>query len=214
MSLLVTPAQAEKVTLATELGSIKLVMRGPEEEAEVHTEGAVPHQLFGGSDKAERDREEAPPQAGLANLKEQGKGFLEYLNALREKANVEKPAPAEPAEETWSVRVFGRIGRRRHYLAKSRPTPPPDAGYWTLSGWNRAGRKAARPGRKSRPRRRPKRRSPPGREAVRATAAWAAAATRAASPAANYRPVWRGRRRNKRIHEDNGSREEEQGCSC
>ena len=138
VSLLVTPAQAEKVTLATELGSIKLVMRGPEEETEVQTEGALPRELFGDSDKANRGKEEATQPTGLNNLKEQGKGFLEYLNALREKANVEKPAPPEPAQETWSVRILAGADVNEVTLRGPASTGP-DAGYWTLSSGRAAG---------------------------------------------------------------------------
>ena len=179
----------------------------------MHTEGrrappVVRRLRQGGAGSRKSD-----PQAGLANLKEQGKGFLEYLNALREKANVEKPARGRAGRGDVVGAGFGRIGRGRHYLAKSRQHPAgcrlldaqrPETG----RGERRQGRAGSQGPAGGRDR------SPPGREAVRATAAWAAAATRAASPAANYRPVWRGRRRNKRIHEDNGSREEEQGCSC
>jgi pilus assembly protein CpaB len=139
VSLLVTPAQAEKVTLATELGSIKLVMRGPEEEAEVQTEGALPHELFGDSDKANRDKEDMTTQpTRLESLKEQGKGFLDYLNALREKANVEKPAPAEPVQETWSMRVLAGADVKDVTLRGPASTGP-DAGYWTLSDGKPAG---------------------------------------------------------------------------
>jgi pilus assembly protein CpaB len=140
VSLLVTPAQAEKVTLATELGSVKLIMRGPAEEAEVQTEGALPHQLFGGSDKADRDMEESAQQSRLNNLKEQGKGFLDYLNTLREQANAAKPAPAEPVEETWSVRILAGADINEVTL-RGPANSAPDAGYWTLSGGKAMGAK-------------------------------------------------------------------------
>ena len=59
VSLLVTPAQAEKVTLATEMGKVRLVLRSPEDDAgDVATGGTVVSDIFASaSEKADRDRE-------------------------------------------------------------------------------------------------------------------------------------------------------------
>ena len=91
VSLLVTPAQAEKVTLATEMGSIKLVMRGPEEETQVRTDGALPQRVVrrlrqGGTRQGRRGWRLRPGRAEGA-----GQG-IPRLSAMRcgQKANAEK----------------------------------------------------------------------------------------------------------------------------
>ncbi len=64
ISLLVTPAQAEKVTLATEMGTLRLVMRSPDDSAEAVAGGASIKDIFGRPDKLEREDEEPRvPQA-------------------------------------------------------------------------------------------------------------------------------------------------------
>ena len=105
VSLLVTPAQAEKVTLAQEMGNIKLVMRSPEEDTQAATEGARPQELFGVSEKGERKKEQLDPDGTVEGVKEKGKGFLDFLKAVQQKAEAEKAA-APPAEELWSMRVL------------------------------------------------------------------------------------------------------------
>ncbi len=131
VSLLVTPAQAEKVTLATELGSVKLVMRGPEEEAQTQLPGAFPHELLGPSETAQREKEDM--ESNLNKLKEQGKGVLDYFTSLRASANVEKTAPPEPAEETWSMRILTGADVNDIILKNSGNSAIADAGSWILS---------------------------------------------------------------------------------
>jgi len=48
ISLLVTPMQSSKVTLASELGSIRLALRSPDDDASSDTQGISVSQLFGG----------------------------------------------------------------------------------------------------------------------------------------------------------------------
>ena len=131
VSLLVTPAQAEKVTLATELGSVKLVMRGPEEEAQTQLPGAFPHELLGVSETSQREKEDM--ESNLNKLKEQGKGVLDYFTSLRASANVEKTAPPEPAEETWSMRILTGADVNDIILKNSGNSAIADAGSWILS---------------------------------------------------------------------------------
>jgi pilus assembly protein CpaB len=144
VSLLVTPAQAELVTLASELGSIKLVMRGPEEEAQVQTDGALPHQLFGAAGKSQRDKEDTGDDS-LAGLKEKGKGFLEYLNALRKTADAQKtPTPEPPPEETWSMRILAGADVSDITMREVVSSALADAGGWSVSGLKPAGSKASK----------------------------------------------------------------------
>jgi pilus assembly protein CpaB len=58
VALLVTPEQAEKVTLATELGKVKLVLRSPDDNLKVEaSEGTTPKDLFGLTDDGNREHE-------------------------------------------------------------------------------------------------------------------------------------------------------------
>ena len=135
VSLLVTPAQAELVTLATELGSIKLVMRGPEEEAQVTTEGALPHQLFGAAGKSLREKEETGDDS-LGKLKEKGKDFLGYLDQLRKTTEAEKTPAAEspPPVETWSMRILAGPDMSDVTLQEVASSTLADASLWSVSG--------------------------------------------------------------------------------
>jgi pilus assembly protein CpaB len=58
VALLVTPEQAEKVTLATELGKVKLVLRSPDDNLKtVSGDGTTPLELFGLTDGDNRNAE-------------------------------------------------------------------------------------------------------------------------------------------------------------
>ena len=62
ISLLVTPAQAEKVTLATEMGTLRLIMRSPDDSLEGTAGGASIKDIFNQTDKL--DVTERRPAAG------------------------------------------------------------------------------------------------------------------------------------------------------
>ncbi|MNL37694.1 hypothetical protein D3C87_1598540 [compost metagenome] len=70
VTLAVTPAEAEKIILSTERGSIRLAMRSPEESSQVTTAGITPAALSGvrakPSIKAPTVRTAARPQAPSA----------------------------------------------------------------------------------------------------------------------------------------------------
>ena len=57
ISLLVTPEQAAKVMLASQLGNVQLVMRGIEEEKQSPNAQAKPSELFGAASKGEPEKE-------------------------------------------------------------------------------------------------------------------------------------------------------------
>jgi len=106
VSLLVTPQQAEKVTLASELGMIRLIMRGPEDDKEVVTGSARPQDLFGGPDSAKRDREALVPNAGRGPA-EMDKGFKEYLKSLQTKMAAKSEMAVVPRQAArWSMRLL------------------------------------------------------------------------------------------------------------
>ncbi len=106
------------------MGNIKLVMRSPEEDTQTATEGARPSELFGVSDKGERKNEELEPDNVLGGVKEKGKGFIEFLKSVQQKAEEEKQAAAAPpAEEMWSMRDPFRGGRQRRDRCAGRQVP-------------------------------------------------------------------------------------------
>lgn len=65
ISLLVSPQQAELVTMASEMGKIRLVMRSADDESDGESTGVTPHQLLG--DAEEGPTEPLPPLHALKN---------------------------------------------------------------------------------------------------------------------------------------------------
>jgi pilus assembly protein CpaB len=86
ISLLVTPEQAAKVTLATQLGIVNLVMRSPEDDQQSPNSQAKAGELLGVSAKSHRENEEPQSQPVLKPV---------------EKA----PAVAAP-RNVWTMRVL------------------------------------------------------------------------------------------------------------
>jgi hypothetical protein len=80
VALQVTPEQAEKVTLATELGKVKLVLRSPDDDMKADTlTGTTPTDLFGGSDRSSRGAEKNFLAKSAKGAKAGGKGLLGFL---------------------------------------------------------------------------------------------------------------------------------------
>jgi pilus assembly protein CpaB len=80
VALLVTPEQAEKVTLATELGKVKLVLRSPDDDMKADTlTGTTPTDLFGGADRSSRGAEKNFLAQSAKGAKATGKGLLGFL---------------------------------------------------------------------------------------------------------------------------------------
>ena len=102
ISLLVTPAQAVKVTLASELGKIRLVMRGPDDNAHVEDVSAKPEELLGRSAYADRDNE-----TGNEKTTDDKKNLLDLLNQMKAKMAA-KQTPEPPAASTisWTMRIL------------------------------------------------------------------------------------------------------------
>jgi pilus assembly protein CpaB len=104
ISLLVTPAQAAKVVLATQMGNINLVMRSPEDDQQVGNSEAKPSELFGGPAKAEREKETLMlPEPKQVAKKTQG--FLDFLSSMKNKTAQVAAHEAKP-RETWTMRVL------------------------------------------------------------------------------------------------------------
>ncbi|MBI2823559.1 MAG: Flp pilus assembly protein CpaB [Planctomycetia bacterium] len=87
ISLLVTPQQAEMVTMANEMGKIRLVMRSADDETNDETTGVTPSELF--HSMAPAASALAKPAAAPARPSlDSSAGLLRLLN---------QPRPAEPA---------------------------------------------------------------------------------------------------------------------
>ncbi len=121
ISLLVTPEQAELVTLATEMGTIRLVMRSPEDEAVASTSGALVHQLLGNETrKSDRDDEKL--------VKESKTGQNDLVDFLNKQKNDEpaKEKEAQPKEEdvpglVWTmVLLEGKTARQVNFTEGER----------------------------------------------------------------------------------------------
>lgn len=104
ISLLVTPAQAAKVTLACEMGKIRLVMRGPEDTARTEDVSAKPEELLGQSSFADRKKEEAAQKKPA----DKQPGIFDLLNQMKNKtATKQQPVPVETkTTDTWTMRIL------------------------------------------------------------------------------------------------------------
>lgn len=91
VSLLVKPDEAELITLASELGAVRLVMRSTEDDSIAETGGAGVHRLLGQADpESNRDHESLMPADDKSDL-------LSMLNGGKAPAPAPAPAPVEPA---------------------------------------------------------------------------------------------------------------------
>jgi len=94
VSLLVTPEQAQKVTLATELGTIRLALRSPEDQEQPKVSPSSPTDLFGVAEGSKRENES---QAGVllpGAKSDKVDDFLKFLQGRQP-----QPAPAVPPQE-------------------------------------------------------------------------------------------------------------------
>jgi pilus assembly protein CpaB len=107
--LLVTPEQAGKVMLATQLGTINLVMRSPEDDQQGANVQVRPSELFGGGAKSERGKETllAPSES---NVNDKANGLLDFLNSMKAKKTPTAVATTPTAQavppQTWTMRVL------------------------------------------------------------------------------------------------------------
>ena len=101
VSLLVTPTQAQIVTLASQLGSIRLILRSGEDNEQPQTVAMTAHELLGASGGSDRSKENP--------LDAEKKRFLEWAEnirkTLRENAKAAPPLPSEePPRFTMRIR--------------------------------------------------------------------------------------------------------------
>lgn len=103
VSLLVTPDQAEVTMLASELGKVRLVMRGLADDTVASVDGKTPMQLFGRTEGSV-DRVAVPPLEAT----KPGEDLLGFLRTQSSPVNEPVPVvtPIAPPGETWTVRVL------------------------------------------------------------------------------------------------------------
>ena len=101
ISLLVTPPQVEKFTLASEMGQIRLALRSHEDKDKVDLPGAFPYELDEEGERSNRDNEElvqTPP--GQSDVDR----FFETLNNQGRQPPV--VVEEETPRDTWTTRVI------------------------------------------------------------------------------------------------------------
>jgi pilus assembly protein CpaB len=133
VSLLVTPAQAQIVTLASQLGTIRLILRSGEDSEQPKTIVMTAHELlgaFGGSDRGKENPMEANE-----------KRFLEWAEMI--KKTLQKNAKAESAgnrareeEQRFTMRVRTGAEVNDVLLINNSGVQglPGDEGAWTATG--------------------------------------------------------------------------------
>jgi pilus assembly protein CpaB len=92
ISLLVTPQQAELVTLANEMGKIRLVMRSADDETQDESAGVTQSELFKGGDNTLLQKPSAPAES-----------LLKMLEPAKKPEPVE---PDPPVQNTWKMVVI------------------------------------------------------------------------------------------------------------
>ncbi len=109
VSLLVTPAQAQKVMLAGEMGQIRLVLRSPEDDEQMDLPSATARDILQSTAAGTREQE-ALMEPGPAAQDDKMKGFLDFLNQntqARAVASAGGPqaVPPSPENTTWNMRI-------------------------------------------------------------------------------------------------------------
>ncbi len=100
VSLLVTPAQAEKIALAEELGKIRLSIRSPDDDLTADVSGAQLQSIFGNGEKSDRDNEEERPEEFASNS---GASFLEWVRDKASDFAADLPAATGGDENSWTM---------------------------------------------------------------------------------------------------------------
>lgn len=133
ISVLVTPEQAEKVTLATQMGEIRLVLRSREDIGESETSGAKANELLSGTDASDRGQENAGisaptgpnPLLDLLNQQAQAAMAIQQQQVQQPQQQPEPtPPPVDDAPKFKMVVIEGRQLREVEFL-DGKPTTGP-----------------------------------------------------------------------------------------
>jgi pilus assembly protein CpaB len=105
ISLLVTPEQAQKITLATELGQVRLVMRSPEDDSQAKVDGITPRELFGFAEAGKLTKDQVPREAPKSSTAEEFMAMFKAMQAKQTTAPATEPtAPESP--ERYRMRLL------------------------------------------------------------------------------------------------------------
>lgn len=96
ISLLVTPEQAQKITLASELGQVRLVMRSPDDDTNTPIDGVTPRELFGRPESGVLTKDTVPAGDGKSTASEEFLALLKSSLAAKPAAPVAETKPAAP----------------------------------------------------------------------------------------------------------------------
>jgi pilus assembly protein CpaB len=127
ISLLVTPEQAAKVTLASQLGKIMLVMRSPDDDKIAAVPPVSVQDLFEGRNTGNRKAEDTTPVAQKGTVSD-------WLEKLEQESKAAKTPPPEEVDkpETWGVRIWSGPEVRDIVLQASRGESGADSQRWTV----------------------------------------------------------------------------------
>ncbi|MGB9690019.1 Flp pilus assembly protein CpaB [Thermogutta sp.] len=103
VSLLVTPEQAEILTAATELGQIRLVMRGLGDNDPVETKGIDPMELLGLPTQGGDPEKEIVP--GSDTLRKED-AFAQFLSTQANSTATTAVSTRNPGGQTWAMRLL------------------------------------------------------------------------------------------------------------
>ena len=104
--LLVTPAQAEVVGLADELGKIRLVLRSPMDDEHAQPPSASPEDLLGESGAGNREKEKLIEKLGLGGS-QAGTSFRDQLEKMRTNAASAAVKPLKQLNEWRMIQIKG-----------------------------------------------------------------------------------------------------------
>ena len=143
--MLVTPAQAQIVTLASQLGTIRLILRSGEDSEQPKTVAMTAHEMlgaYGGGDRAKENPIEAEREAF------QGVGRDDLGRRLRENAKAARQATAAPKSRNALPCGSARARRSATSCLTNNSGVqglPGDEGTWTATGMgpSRSGKPSA-----------------------------------------------------------------------
>jgi pilus assembly protein CpaB len=101
VSLLMTPSQVEKATLAAEIGTIRLVIRSPDDKGEVNPAGTRLSDLFG-TEKTDREKENMDKPF---DSKPKPSGLTAMLNQVQQ-AVQNSPPPVVEEPQSFTVQII------------------------------------------------------------------------------------------------------------
>jgi len=111
ISLMVTPEQAESVTLASELGKLRLVMRSPDDDVQTTPGGATPTSIIGATDGAVRENEQLVEPTPESKGPSVPQGFMDLVRSMQKKPEAEHTAPTDEPDSAeapcpYTVRIL------------------------------------------------------------------------------------------------------------